>query len=48
MQGVVSNVELDADFVGQTLVESSEKSTTTSEVNAVLHDIGVEFRRRVL
>lgn len=44
-KGILGDVELDADFVGQTFVKTAKHSTATCEEDAVHHNIGVEFRR---
>ena len=38
-------MELDTDLVGETLVETAEQCATTGEVDTVLHDVGIKFRR---
>ena len=40
-------MEGDVDFVRQALVQSAEQGTSTRQPDAVLHDVGVEFGRRI-
>ena len=48
MQRILSNVELDIDLVGETFVQTTQQSTTTSEVNTVLHNVGIQLWRGML
>ena len=41
-------MEFDADFVGKALVEAADKCATTSKVDTVLYDVGIQFRRGLL
>ena len=48
VQWIFCDVEWDIDLILQTLVETTEQSTTTREPDTILHDIGIELRRCVL
>ena len=36
----------DTDLIGEALVESAKKRTSTGQIDAVTHNIGVQFGRR--
>ena len=42
-QRILGNMELNADLVGKTLVETAEQSAATGKINAVLDDVGIKF-----
>ena len=46
-EGIFGDVEGDVDFVAQTLCQTAEKRATTSEVDAVFHNVGIQFGRSV-
>ena len=48
MQGVFGYMELNVYLVGQTPAQTAQQRTATREVNAIFHDVGIQFRRRVL
>lgn len=47
MEWIIRYVELNFDFISETLSESAQLSTTTSKPNTILHDVGIEFWRSV-
>ena len=48
MQRVFSHDEGDADLISQTLAQTAQQGTATSQVDAVLHDVGIQLGRCVL
>ena len=47
-QRVFGNVELNADFVNEALVETAQHGAASGEVDTVAHDVGVELGRSLL
>ena len=43
VERVFGDVEWNLDFVVESLVKAPEQSTAASEVNAVVHDVGIQF-----
>ena len=48
MQRIFGDVERNVDLLLQALVETAQQSAATTEVDAVLHDVGIKLRRSVL
>ena len=48
VERILRDVERDMDLVCQTFVKTAEESATTSEVDTVVYDVGIELRGRLL
>ena len=41
-------MELYVNFIGQTFIQSAKQRTATGQIDTVVHDIGIQFGRRIL
>ena len=48
VQGVLSDLEVKAEALGEALVETTQEGTTTGEDDTIGDDVGVELGRRSL
>ena len=47
-QGIFGHMELNAYLISETFVQTQKKGTTAGQINAVSHNIGIEFGRSLL
>ena len=48
VQWVFSNMEGDADFILKSAIETTKQRATTSEIDTISHDVGIQFGWSVL
>ena len=48
VERILRNVERDVDLVRQPLVQATEQGAAACEIDAVVHNVGIEFWRRLL
>ena len=48
MQWILCDMERNTDLIVQTSIQTTEKGTTTTEIDTVLHDIGIKLRWGIL
>ena len=48
MQGILSDMELDTDLVGQATVETAQQGATTGKEDTVVNDVLIQLGRSLL
>ena len=48
MQGILGNVELDTDLVGQSAIQAAQQGTATGQEDTVVHDVLIQLGRSLL